>query len=172
MIDAKFNELAPETEATKTDKKLEGGTGTGTGLSINDTIAGAASLSTGARGVETSGVSAGAGVGAGMTHTTVTTSGESPAPTIVPGERSSGTTARGGSNTQSPSSAMPSAAGESYSEGSNATGDSEYSLSTDDIASHAYRCWHERGCPDGSPEVDWHRAETELRSRRTKGANA
>lgn len=26
----------------------------------------------------------------------------------------------------------------------------------------AYRFWEERGCPDGSPEVDWERAEREL----------
>lgn len=35
----------------------------------------------------------------------------------------------------------------------------------DEIARRAYQCWHERGCPDGSPEIDWSRAEQELRSR-------
>ena len=45
------------------------------------------------------------------------------------------------------------------------------------IAMRAYECWHERGCPEGSPEVDWHRAENELRSAkrgadRSRGANA
>lgn len=29
----------------------------------------------------------------------------------------------------------------------------------DDIAGRAYQCWLERGCPEGSPEVDWYRAE-------------
>lgn len=38
--------------------------------------------------------------------------------------------------------------------------------SYDEIAQRAYHCWHERGCPDGSPEVDWTRAEEELRSER------
>src|SRR3954452_7875244 len=107
MIDAKLNELAPETESNKSGKKVEGGTKTG-GLSVKDTVAGAANLSTGARGVDTSGVSAGAGVGAGMTYTSATTGGESPAPTIIPGERGSGTTVRGGSNAEAPAASMPS----------------------------------------------------------------
>ena len=33
------------------------------------------------------------------------------------------------------------------------------------IALLAYSYWLARGCPDGSPEDDWFRAETELRSR-------
>jgi hypothetical protein len=32
----------------------------------------------------------------------------------------------------------------------------------DEIAVLAYRFWLERGCPEGSPELDWYRAETEL----------
>ncbi|MGA2182234.1 MAG: DUF2934 domain-containing protein [Bryobacteraceae bacterium] len=32
-------------------------------------------------------------------------------------------------------------------------------LSTNDIAALAYRLWQERGCPIGSPEEDWLRAE-------------
>ena len=30
------------------------------------------------------------------------------------------------------------------------------------IAALAYALWEERGCPDGSPEEDWLRAEKEL----------
>jgi hypothetical protein len=30
------------------------------------------------------------------------------------------------------------------------------------IASLAYQLWHQRGCPDGSPETDWFQAEQEL----------
>ena len=30
------------------------------------------------------------------------------------------------------------------------------------IADLAYQLWHERGCPDGSPEIDWYRAEEKL----------
>jgi hypothetical protein len=30
------------------------------------------------------------------------------------------------------------------------------------IAEMAYRLWIERGCPSGSPEEDWFRAEKEL----------
>jgi hypothetical protein len=32
------------------------------------------------------------------------------------------------------------------------------------IAVWAYRNWQERGCPIGSPEVDWFHAEQELRA--------
>jgi hypothetical protein len=31
-----------------------------------------------------------------------------------------------------------------------------------DIAALAYALWQERGCPEGSPEEDWGRAEQEL----------
>jgi hypothetical protein len=34
------------------------------------------------------------------------------------------------------------------------------------IAQRAYEYWNERGCPDGSPEEDWYRAERELKSHR------
>ena len=30
------------------------------------------------------------------------------------------------------------------------------------VARLAYRLWLERGCPEGSPEEDWYRAEREL----------
>jgi hypothetical protein len=33
---------------------------------------------------------------------------------------------------------------------------------SDQIASLAYELWKERGCPEGSPEADWLRAEEEL----------
>lgn len=36
----------------------------------------------------------------------------------------------------------------------------------EDIAIRAYYCWLERGCPVGSPELDWQRAEEELRAER------
>jgi hypothetical protein len=32
-------------------------------------------------------------------------------------------------------------------------------VSANDIANLAYRLWQERGCPIGSPEEDWFRAE-------------
>ena len=35
----------------------------------------------------------------------------------------------------------------------------------DQISALAYRYWTERGCPIGSPEVDWLLAEEEIRSR-------
>jgi len=31
-----------------------------------------------------------------------------------------------------------------------------------EVAGLAYTLWQERGCPDGSPEVDWFRAEAIL----------
>jgi Protein of unknown function (DUF2934) len=38
----------------------------------------------------------------------------------------------------------------------------------DEIATLAYELWQARGCPYGSPEEDWLRAESELRSRASK----
>jgi len=32
----------------------------------------------------------------------------------------------------------------------------------DVIAKRAYQLWVQRGCPEGSPEEDWYRAEKEL----------
>ena len=37
-----------------------------------------------------------------------------------------------------------------------------------EIEAVAYRFWLERGCPIGSPEVDWLRAENELASGRVQ----
>jgi hypothetical protein len=31
------------------------------------------------------------------------------------------------------------------------------------VSARAYELWHERGCPVGSPETDWLRAEEELK---------
>ena len=39
------------------------------------------------------------------------------------------------------------------------------SLARDETAARAYELWCERGCPAGSPQVDWFRAEEELRIR-------
>ncbi|HYI92135.1 MAG TPA: DUF2934 domain-containing protein [Bryobacteraceae bacterium] len=33
---------------------------------------------------------------------------------------------------------------------------------TDDISLLAYALWQQRGCPDGSPEIDWLEAESQL----------
>jgi hypothetical protein len=170
MIDPKLNELPANPEGSKAGKKTEAAPRAG--LSIKDTVAAGANLSTGGRGVDTSGVSAGAGAGAGMTYAGTTTAGESPAPAIVPGERASGTTVRGASNTAAPAAAMPSTDTEVHRSGSSSSDSSSLGYTTEDVAVHAYRCWHERGCPEGSPEVDWHRAEEELRNRRTRTASA
>lgn len=35
-------------------------------------------------------------------------------------------------------------------------------LTQETIAARAYELWQERGCPEGSPEVDWFQAEEEL----------
>ncbi len=39
----------------------------------------------------------------------------------------------------------------------------EGSIAHEDISTLAYKLWHERGCPAGSAEEDWHRAVEELR---------
>ncbi|HEX7360414.1 MAG TPA: DUF2934 domain-containing protein [Bryobacteraceae bacterium] len=51
--------------------------------------------------------------------------------------------------------------------------ETRYDPTHKEIAERAYQCWNERGCPDGTPEVDWSRAEQELRGKRqAKAANA
>jgi hypothetical protein len=37
-------------------------------------------------------------------------------------------------------------------------------MTHDQISRIAYRLWQERGCPDGSPEVDWLRAQEVLQT--------
>ncbi len=37
------------------------------------------------------------------------------------------------------------------------------------IKARAYQLWCERGCPHGSSDEDWHRAERELRARNGDG---
>ena len=41
-----------------------------------------------------------------------------------------------------------------------------------EVAALAYEFWQARGCPDGSPEQDWFRAERELQSRREQRLKA
>jgi Protein of unknown function (DUF2934) len=38
-------------------------------------------------------------------------------------------------------------------------------LNPQEVAARSYELWLERGSPIGSPEVDWFRAEEELRNR-------
>lgn len=40
----------------------------------------------------------------------------------------------------------------------------EASLAQEIIAQRAHELWIERGCPIGSPELDWFQAEAELRA--------
>jgi hypothetical protein len=41
-------------------------------------------------------------------------------------------------------------------------------VSPEEVAARSYELWQERGCPMGSPEVDWFRAEDELRERHSR----
>ncbi|HJT86352.1 MAG TPA: DUF2934 domain-containing protein [Bryobacteraceae bacterium] len=52
------------------------------------------------------------------------------------------------------------------------TGLSYFDPAPEEVARLAYSYWQARGCPDGSPEEDWYRAEAELRERTTMGAPA
>lgn len=165
MIDPKLNEIPVEASDELLTEEQRAAKSAGkprAGLSINDTIAGTASLSVGSRGVDTSGVSAGAGVGAGMTHVAPGDSAESPSPTVIPGARGSGTTVRGASDKVPPTSAMPSS---SETTASSYEG-SETAYTDQELAAEAHRCWHERGCPEGSPEIDWQTARERLRARK------
>jgi hypothetical protein len=175
MIDPKFNALPVTAEGdfeNVAEESLSEAEGTERlrkprqGLSINDTVAANANLSVGSRGVDTSGSSVGAGAGAGMTFTTPGDD-DSPAPNIVPGARGSGTTARGDAvSGQTPTTRL----------NAGTEGAETLAFSADEISVRAYRCWHERGCPHGSPEVDWERATQQLREQkereRTSAASA
>jgi hypothetical protein len=158
MIDPKLNEIpgqrttaadrqAAETESTDRQKRGRAG------LSINDTVAGDTLLSSGARGVDTSGVAAGSGAGAGSQTLTVDRPNESPAPHIVSGARGSGTTVRGGVNptdlAESPST--------NVSDGTPRT-----TPNTLEVAQRAYHIWCSKGCPEGTADEDWIQAEREL----------
>lgn len=154
MIDPKLNELLEESKTGSRNASSTGLDETETpsaekpraGLSVNDTVAADASLSVGGRGADTSGVRAGSGAGAGGTHLSAASSNRSSIPNVEPGPGGTGGTtplSTSASNLKSESSAV----------------------SHDEIAAHAYRCWRERGCPEGSSEEDWHRAERELRER-------
>lgn len=168
MIDPKLNKVpvnpadkAKGVQASEPRQSASpGARRTSEGLSINDTIAGDLNLSGGSRGVDVSGVETGSGAGAGSTSTSPTRSG-SPAPTIVPPGRGSGMTPRS-------TSALTQDTSPNLLERSTAT-----SVSQEEVSARAYRCWQERGCPEGSPEVDWRRAEKELdRERKTGRASA
>ena len=162
MIDPKLDKLPAEAagdlesiaEKDLTDEQRAALRRPRRGLSVKDTVAAGPSISVGARGFDVSGVEAGAGAGAGMTELTPGERGESPAPNIVPGARGSGNAPRG----QSTSQEQPT-----------------ISLDTDtlgptdeEIKARAYQCWHERGCPHGSPEEDWRLAEEQLRLERAR----
>ena len=190
MIDPKFNEIE-DTSETGLKKPSNSGLTAETpaqprrGLSINDTIASDASLSVGSRGTDTSGVRAGAGAGAGSTYLTPGSAGESPAPSIIPGARGSGTTALGGINPDQAPTIQDDLTDDSEERSSGVLGVSQspitssvisderyvigedtYDLSHEEISAHAYTCWRERGSPVGSPQEDWDRAIQELRARK------
>ncbi|HLH05472.1 MAG TPA: DUF2934 domain-containing protein [Bryobacteraceae bacterium] len=156
MIDPKLNEVAePARAGTRSSADTPANAATPRpGLSINDTIAADANLSVGGQGADVSGVRAGAGAGAGSSHVSPGRSSNSPAPNIEPGQTGIGTTplTQGVQGDTSP---------QSY----DAIHQDNNDLTHDEIARHAYRCWQERGCPEGSAEEDWHRAERELRER-------
>ena len=170
MIDPKLNDIPvkkkdeADTLAGSSSSRpdaAERAQGPRQGLSIDDTVASNADLSIGSRGTDTSGVRAGAGAGAGGIYVTPARSGENPRPNVAAPPVGSGTTPI--SDSAGPGTTNPAAA--SGSPDLSGQESEEYSARHDEIASHAYRCWHERGCPEGSPEKDWHRAEQELREK-------
>ena len=104
------------------------------------------------------------GAAAGSSYVTPGSSSESPAPNIARGPSGTGMTPISDGSIGRSGSAQG---------GPSLSGSTElHSFSQDEIASHAYRCWHERGCPEGSPEVDWDRAVTELRERHNRARSA
>lgn len=164
MTDPKLNELPidakgdfedyPETSLSEEQRAARLRTRNRAGLSITDTIAADSTLSVGGRGVNVSGVASGAGAGAGTTMTTPGERGSSPAPNVVPGSRGSGMTPLSDSGlTQNPNPGTD-------------LSSQDYTPTHEEVAARAYQCWRGRGCPEGSPEVDWNRACQELREER------
>ena len=47
----------------------------------------------------------------------------------------------------------------------NSSSESGYHINSAEIAALAYQLWQARGCPQGSPEVDWSDAEQQIRGR-------
>lgn len=180
MIDPKFNDL-PGTASTETTRPKSGSERPAQrapqGLSINDTIAGDTLLSTGSTGVDTSGVRAGAGAGAGSSSLNTSPSG-SPSPNIVPGARGTATTLDGANTSgvgpvgRTETGVPGTGRSELDLAGDPDANPGEFDASYEEISVRALECWHERGCPDGSPEVDWQRAEQELRNRRSRSLTA
>lgn len=150
MTDPKFNEIPADPRDVAEHPRGGQAQRPRQGLSINDTIAADANLSVGGRGVDTSGVVSGAGAGAGSTTLTPGNSG-SPAPRVVPGAASTGTTPRGDSGL----SASPNPGADLQRE--NTAGPTD-----DEIGERAHLHWIARGRPHGSPEVDWISARQEL----------
>lgn len=171
MIDPKLNELPAGTPAkgsrTNTDADRSSRTAR-EGLSINDTIASDANLSVGGRGVDASGVRAGAGAGAGSSSLTPGVAG-SPAPHVVPGARETGFNPGPGQNPiGNADTGLPGTgrSERSLSGEQESRLDEDYEPSHEETCARAYSCWETRGCPHGSPEVDWHTAREQLRSER------
>jgi len=52
------------------------------------------------------------------------------------------------------------------------TAGAETSCNEDGIAALAYKLWQERGCPNGSDQEDWFRAENELKNRKVLAEGA
>ncbi|MBV9759758.1 MAG: DUF2934 domain-containing protein [Acidobacteriaceae bacterium] len=158
MTDPKLNEIPVEPRGAAERPRSGQGQPPRKGLSINDTIAADANLSVGGHGVDTSGVVSGAGAGAGSTALNPGDSG-SPAPRVVPGAASSGTTPRGDSGL----SASPNP-------GADLQRESTTGPTDDEIAARAHGHWIARGRPHGSPEVDWNSARQELIEERRQQA--
>jgi hypothetical protein len=150
MTDPKLNEIPPDPHRVSHRQQASEAQRPRQGLSINDTVAADANLSVGGRGVDTSGVRAGAGAGAGSTMVTPGESG-SPAPNVVPGARSSGTTPGGASGLV-----------DSPNPGAEPQRERTAGPTDDEIAARAHQYWIQRGRPHGSPEVDWNRARQDL----------
>lgn len=178
MIDPKLNDVPVEPTGKRSKNETESlrsGTRTAReGLSINDTIAGDTNLSIGGRGVDASGVKSGAGAGGGSAFLTPGRGG-SPAPNVLPGQRDAGLMISPGQNPiGNRDTGLP---GTGRSERS-LSGEEEitsrqqnhqhddYEPSYEETSFRAYCCWHARGCPEGSPEVDWHTAREQLRAER------
>jgi hypothetical protein len=94
-----------------------------------------------------------------MALTTPGETGESPAPQIKGGDRGSGTTVLGANDSSTTGSTVPSG----LNAGADLTG-TDLEGKEGEISALAYECWCDRGCPLGSPEVDWQNAIEKYRA--------
>ncbi len=174
MIDPKFNELPV---VPIEGEKVSAGPVPIHGLSINDTIAAEANKSVGAAGTNTSGVTLGLEEQDPSTRLDIEPVMPVEGDEVYTDTPPTHMLSDDETTTSGRVSSTPSPASDFEDRDFSSRFDIEpvsHPFSTEDVAALAYELWRERGCPMGSPGVDWLQAEQDLilRSRGSKAAVA